>query len=88
MTCLFNGYSFEKRDEAEDFINYVSDNGTLQKSKEISFEEIKEAGMEKAMLESVEWIEQQIIFALNILDEYGTNEIGNKRKVSAIIDSL
>lgn len=89
MTCLFNGYHFENVEENnEDFISYLSKNRELREQREVSFDKIEEDGVGKIATESLNWVEKQIIFALDVLEKYNKNGVGNKRKVSSIIESL
>lgn len=88
MTCLFNGFDFPQYGDNEEFIKYLTDNRTLTGQREVSFSKIKRDGMSEVAIDSLRWIENQILFSVDILRKYGLNEIGNKRKVSSIIDSL
>lgn len=88
MTCLFNGYDFPKYETDEEFISYLTNNRQLTEAKDVSFYEIGVDKKEEYALKSLEWIQKQIMFAKGILQEFGKNEVSNKRKVSSIIDSL
>lgn len=89
MTCIFNNYVFDGSDEeCTDFIDYITDDRSLNESKKVLFEEIESDGKTDELFKKFSWVEKQIKFALDILDKYGNDVTKNKRKVSSIIDSL
>lgn len=88
MTCLFNNYEFTNIDENEDYLNYLTNDRNLDKNVSITFEKIKSDNAEEIVINGLRWIEEQIKFGMKILDEYGQNELGGKRKVSSIMENL
>lgn len=89
MTCMFNGYSFDKSDlDCEGFVNYATNGRKLKKYRKLSFEEIEADGMAGLCSEQFAWVETQIQFAIHLLHRYEKRNIRNKRKVESIIDSL
>ena len=71
-------YMIEKRGEQGKNLTTIS----------MNFEEILNIVSQKELLESLEWFEKQILYALHILDEYTDNSISRKRKVSSILEEL
>ena len=88
MTCLFNEFDFPLYDDNEAFVDYLTNNRQLESYQMIDFEQIEKDGVSELALENLEWIREQVVFAMEVLDEYGIDKTGNKRKVSSIIDSL
>ena len=43
---------------------------------------------EKEFMDCISWLDNNVKFCLKILDEYGENKIGNKRKVLSILEEL
>lgn len=88
MTCLFNNFHFKEINNCEEFMQYATEKRTLTDIKEIPFEVIERDGMVNQALKQLAWVDEQIQFGFSILDLYAKRKIGNKRKVSSIIDSL
>lgn len=53
-----------------------------------SFKEILTVVDEKELLEELDWINQQLLFAFSVLEKNKSNDLAKKRKVSSIIEEL
>ena len=88
MTCMFNNFKYVEYDDNEEFLQYVTENRTLEDIKEIPFEVIESDGMVEQALKQLVWVNEQLQFGFSLLDSYNKRKTGNRRKVSSIIDSL
>lgn len=90
MTCRFNGYRYGVIDNSkeEEIIDLFLKKNSRNNKVEIDISEMLEVVPKEDFLQGVAWVENHIKFCLQILDEYGTNTIGNKRKVSSILEQL
>ena len=90
MTCKFNQYPYGTySDEIQNNIakKYLKCRKKSRDNK-VSIEEVLKYISEDEFLQGVSWFKNQLDFAMDILDEYGKNDIKNKRNVSSILEQL
>lgn len=90
MTCIFNQYPYGTySDEMENNIaqKYLKSR-KKSRDNEVSIKEVLKYVSEDEFLQGVSWFKDQLDFAMGILDEYGKNDIKNKRNVSSILEQL
>jgi len=89
LTYMLNGYrGFLKGSEEHENEFAYQVYKDFKDAKEISYEEIIRKYGEEAFLNALKEFESEFLFCIDILKKYSTNTVGNKRKVSSIIDEL
>lgn len=90
MTCEFNNYQYGSVDSSKEreVIDKIISSGKYKIRTEIKIQDVLQVVSEEELLQGISWLQSHIEFCFQILDEYGTNTIGNKRKVASILEQL
>ena len=94
LTCLLNNYEYiHEKIESVVASNISMKSRTIRKNSNIShkyidFLEISEMKEEKNLLLGLKWFENQVLFGINILEQFSENSISKKRKVASILLDL
>lgn len=91
LSCKLNGYNrgfTEKSSKLANELQRLLAKNNIDPTGEITFEQILAYVPENTFLNIFKEFEDQVLFALKIIDKYENSAISKKRKVSSIIDEL
>lgn len=88
LNCRLNGYSYCREDEKQLKKIYNKLKNCNKMHNTWKFEEALEIIEAEELLTSLKWFENQILFAISIIEKNTNSSINRKRKVSSIIDEL
>lgn len=88
-TCRLNGYPYpqSESDEAKRIYEVLFKQGKKRRGC-IPFREAAKLVGEEQLLESLEWLKNQLLYAFSILEKVEKNSVGNKKRVSSILDEI
>jgi len=89
LACLLNGYGFPPvNTETEGNVFDVLKQSGATLGENISFDAALKLVSENDLLQALKWFDNQIAFIISLLERNKESNIGQKRKVSSILDEL
>ena len=90
LTCRLNGYKHSRgqHENENEIIKQLLGTNRKNHGKLVSFDVAVQKVGEKQLLEVLAWFEDQLKFSIEMLNQTEKLNIGNRKKVASILESL